>query len=677
MHVWGPTYDADGMFAMEFGMALYHPSTHELVACTRVSVSTARYTSSYSFLLNEGLDGHWGTLRINEKGTFLNATTWQADPIHQTQHKLLDEYDYFGVTPEMYQEIQEFYTQSYRTNGYYEDRYYYDDSFYIGIHPIPKPPPLDSPQAQYYRPEFLQIITVYASEVDWQISKASGPLSEEVRSIVMVIVLASVVSMLVLCVVVYVVALYLTAPLKWMDHIGSEILEYAGSRTDQEEHPMRVQLERKPWTYRFSPRTEITRLLDEFHIMIEQFSGKGTAKVIKQDLYEVKNPFLLYSNFRKIYHERKDMSYSPARKTSPRSSPLPNHATSSSSSSSSLSPSDHPSRNLISEDRKYWGPNTHSTGVDEETLRHNLHQSMANSISHRSLLRSSIFWWICGCIALPLSLSMAGIAAYVLIRVNNSLPSLMASLETAYVFLESYAMLPLVHLRVGMATEALLIPLRDLYVLNRMAGWLYSGGLPAVETFTEMHTFAEQCKAYSSNCPAYQNSPVSTCDCTWKDPVTSTCQNDVLDTRQYQRLYFEGLAEDAYLNGDRNFTSYGLHDGGNPFYPQYGTSPNTTFFWDSIESLPGANQAIDGSSPFDTAYDRVRTASALSAVQIPLYNYFEGSLLERTFGSSLTFDADGMTTGYGGCSDEHVYWAQYQFGNETARPDLCPDGKYG
>ena len=680
MHVWGPTYDTDGMYGMDFGMALYHPTTHELVACTRVSVSAQYFSTTYTYAINEGLDSQWGTLRLDDKGgTFLNATTWQADPINQTEHYLLNEYNHYGITPERYQEIQEFYDRSYQTKGRFDDIWrYVDDTYYIAAQPFPEPPPPDSPQGRNYRPEFLCLLTVYTTERDWQLSKARGPVNEEVHNIVMVIVLSSVVSMLVICTLVSIVALYLTSPLQWMTHIGSEILEYAGSRTDQEEHPV-LQLENKPWTYRFSPRTEITRLLDEFHIMIEQFSGKGTAKVIKQDLYEVKNPFLLYNSFQQLYDESEGSSYGTAPPTPTGLKPSTTLSSSSSSTSSASSnlPPDHPPRTLVSENRKHWGPNTHSTGFDDENLRHNLHQSIVSSSSLASLLRSSIFWWICGCIALPLLLSMVGIAAYVLIRVNNTLPSLMHALEVAYTYLESYFMLPFAHMRVGFATEAMLLPFRDLYVLNRIAGWLYSGGLPAVDTFTEMHTFAEECKDYGSDCPAYQSSPASTCDCAWNDPMASTCSNDVVNSRQQQRLYFEGLAEDAYPNGDRNVTSFGVHGETNPFYPQYGTAPNNTFFWDRVESLPGASESSDSASTFGTTYDRVRTASALSAVQIPLYNYVEGSSLERAWGSTVSFDADGMTTGYAGCSEEHVYWAHYQFGNDTARPDICPDGKYG
>ena len=679
MHVWDPSYDTDGMFGMDFGMALYHPSSHELVACTLVSVSGEYFGGAFTYASNEGFDAHWGTLRMNEQGTFVNATPWVADPINRTEHHLLGEYDYYGVTPERYQEIRDFYLESYRTSGRYNDWFYSDDRFYITIHPFPKPPPLDSPQAKNFRPDFMCIMTAYTSERDVQISFARGPLNDEVHNIVMVIALASVVSMLILCGVVYIVALYLTSPLQWMNRVGSEILEHAGSRSGQEEHPI-LQLERKPWTYRFSPRTEITRLVDEFHVMLKQFSGKGTAKVIKQDLYEVKNPFLLYNNFQMLYDERKISSYGPSRAVSTGVSFRAANAKrlSAAASLSLAPPPEQPATTaVVTENRKHWGPNTHTSGIDEENLRQDLHRSIVSSTKHGSLLRSSIFWWLCCCIAVPLMLSMVGISAYVLIRVKNSLPSLVATLEIVYTYLESYFMLPFAHTRVAFVTEALLVRFRDLYVLNRIAGWLYSGGLPAVNTFTEMNTFAEQCKEYSTNCPAYQNSPVSTCDCSWKDPLASPCTSDVSESRQYQRLYFEGLAEDAYLNGDRNFTSYGSLANTNPFYPRYGTSPNATFFWDSIENLPGASQTLGGASTFDTTYDRVRTASALSAVQIPLYNYLEGSLLEPSWGFSLTFDADGMTTGYGGCSDEHVYWAQYQFGNETARPDLCPDGKYG
>ena len=679
LHVWGPSYDEDGHYQIQVGLAIYEHDTLDLLACTMVGVSAQQFSTTLTYLSNTGLDSHWGLVKW-EDGTFLNTTTiWEADPVNRTTYSLLENYDDFGVTPELFQRVKQHYLHSYRDKGRFENFLYRDDRFYVGMYPFPQPPPLDSPESSSYEPYFLGIISSFRSERDEYLveGRAQALVDNEVNRIRTVIIIAGLTSMGAIGVIVYLIALLLTSPLRWISRIGNEILECAGSRQatltsddNGAQQSISKHWVKKPWSYRLSPRTEVTRLVDEFQTMVEQFSGQGTAKVRKQTLFELKNPFVLQSHFQRLLEKRDQVNFVFSRGGNRVASfnLLPTTSVVRQLNFQPQSP-----QFIADQDRVHWGPNCRD-GSEEIIQSMRFRRSFVMSTEHRNLLQSYIFWWICCCVALPLCLCMVGIATYVLVEVADSLPSLVRALEESYTNLERLFMLPYVHLQASFVSESLQQPMRDLYVLNRIAGWLFAGTVSISDTFTEMYTTAEKCKDYpfGTSCPAAKQSPASTCDCKWNDSSAPSCRN-YTDSRRAQQLFFEGLSEDAFPNGDRNFTSY-PHSG--RFYPQYGDSPQNTFFWENIGDLPGSDRRYN-SSGIETTYDRLRTASALAVVQIPLYNYVEGkSELSRTWSSSVTFEADGMTSGYSGCSQEHSHWAHFRHA-ESKVVGLCPPGKYG
>ena len=661
MHIFGPDYDDDGFWHLSAGRAIYDKDTNELLACTRVLVSVAEFLHADNVVL-EGYEAEFGVLRWD--GTLLNATSWEPDPVHRTKTTLIELE--VGVDQAHLDDMKQLFLDDFDARGSIQDISFETESYYASLHPFPLPAKGETK----FQPEFLVFFGTSYVEREIREAEVQELVDREVRRLVEIIVGAGFASMVVVGLAVCVAAFYLTSPLQWMVRIGTQILESAGS-PHVEGASSGLQIEDKPWTSRYAPPSEITRLVDGFHTMIEHFSGQGIAKLIKQDLFELKNPFKLEDKFRTICDSR-FARYSGARMV--RGTDTGNYDSSFDRSLHLAEIRKHSSIDSInfveqapSETRVHWGPNVH-VSVDDETFQSPVQSSVDNSATRGYLLRSPIFWWILSLSALPLIVCMIAISAYVLYDIYNTLPSLAWALERSYTDLQRLFILPFALTRASYASNNLVLPLRDLYVFNRIASWLYNGAIPLADSFTEMTTSAETCKMYppGSFCPAAQ----SVCDCAWDDPFGVACSNDYTDSRSLQELYFEGLRDGVSPNGDRDYSSV---VGSANVTSRNGTSPSTTFFWDSIDSLPGSDQGYNASGT-ETTFGRLRTMSAMSPILIPLYNYVEGTPLARTWGSAITFEADGMTSGYAGCSMEHVHFAHHQTADDNGH---CPLGKYG
>lgn len=275
-------------------------------------------------------------------------------------------------------------------------------------------------------------------------------------------------------------------------------------------------------------------------------------------------------------------------------------------------------------------------------------------------------------IATPMIVAVAIISLYIIVAFSGTFPKLIDIAKDLYVTmdfekLESYALLRSEHVSTIVTTS-----LRDLFLLNRIAGWLFAGAMTVADGHSvSVHMAAEQCKAsdpITKDC-ARHTEISQTCDCAWNDPWGRDCADFTSSQRASQVLSFEGLNEDAFANGERNFTSF----------PNVGTSPSTTSFWSDVTSLPGFQTQ---SNNLDYTYGRTRVASSLATVQIPLYNYVANhgtKQLERTWGSFLALDTAGSLSGYAGCNHDHAFYAFQQAGQQFDTYDeaLCPTGKYG
>jgi hypothetical protein len=215
------------------------------------------------------------------------------------------------------------------------------------------------------------------------------------------------------------------------------------------------------------------------------------------------------------------------------------------------------------------------------------------------------------------------------------------------------------------------VPIRDLFVLTRITGWLFFGALQRAASYTSANMAAESCK-YSEpgKCPYLLDKDQTVCACDWVDSWGEQCFEYADSVRDKQIIFFEGLREDALSNGDRNFTSF----------PEVAATPSSTLFWANQQFVPGTEKGSTAGG-HTTTYDRMRVLSATSMIQIPLYNYGSDTQATRPLGSYVGFEADGMLGGYAGCYHSHADFSHWQStganGAMLINPDLCPLGKYG
>ena len=425
--------------------------------------------------------------------------------------------------------------------------------------------------------------------------------------------------------------------------------------------------------------------------MVGTFSGNGTAKLLKVRRMEVRNPFVLHHVFRSFYNETSNNeTIKYVHQTRRRSSHTTMHG---------LTVQQHPFRQRLGSQGNdsrlsivnflNLGPNVY---VEDESLLHgnqddntntNTNTNTTNGVrredtdtaDHPRMIQSSLVVMIVSLITVPMTIAIVIQTLVNILHLYNSLPDLIRIIQDVSINTELATIFTLTQLRATYASELLSIPLRDLYVLSRMSSWLFMGAVPLAPSVTAMVTTAESCKNFANPafCPAlFEANPATTCDCAWKDPRNSnSCSNYAFaeESRRKQRVFFEGLSEDASTNGDRNTTSY----------PAVASSPGTTAFWSSMTSTPGSEDGTN-SAGRDTTFGRLRLLSALSMIQIPLFNYAIQTDFPRTWTTELAIDVDGMVSGYSGCNyDRHSTFSQVRQTDENfaANPALCPVGKYG
>lgn len=134
-----------------------------------------------------------------------------------------------------------------------------------------------------------------------------------------------------------------------------------------------------------------------------------------------------------------------------------------------------------------------------------------------------------------------------------------------------------------------------------------------------------------------------------------------------------GQADDIGRTGVRYKTSY----------PELATTPSTVSWWNDTVYMPG-HEKLGLAGGYKTTYDRVRVTAAMGIVAFPVYNYNPGFGEESNLATYVGFEADGMMTGFQGCSQGHaISWPFWKSGNASGnggaelRPKLCPQGKYG
>jgi len=532
------------------------------------------------------------------------------------------------------------------------------NDLFLTQHPVP---PVPAEYDSDYSPQFVMMVAFEQIEASDEQSAIFGETDAQVRKMTTRILIGGFVGLVPVMIVIFAVSLYLTMPLVWINEIGNKILQSFGSNVEE------INISSMPWSYRYAPRTEISLLVEQFRRMVSKFSGQGTAKVFKRQHFEVKNPFELQGCFRSFYNTQRQDNNNTELLTY--GSPITSDADTHDAEIPIIMHRNHHQTGgeaVRYNERVNWGPNIKSaeTGTSRSSV---ISQLTMNRVGSRKL-----FWWIVGSITLPLIGTFFAITFYTVWMIQRSLLPLFEEVERTFVDIILVQGLPVFTMyRALYLSQATSNALSQLFVLNRMAGWLLFGALNTSTTFTSIVTAAEMCKEYSMHnpCPFIESTPIATCDCAWNDPWGKPC--DIFpagQSRLLQRVFFEGIRNDVFPNGDRNSTSY----------PDVGNLPDTTSFWDSATQVPGSENQYNASGYYNT-YDRLTALSALSAIQIPLYNSEQDS--RTTWGTYVGFEAGGVIGGYSGCQDSHAYYADFRStdanGAAENNPDLCPLGKYG
>ncbi|KAL7569171.1 hypothetical protein ACA910_016997 [Epithemia clementina (nom. ined.)] len=546
------------------------------------------------------------------------------------------------------------------------------------VYPLPVPP-------REYNPDYEP----YAVAVQVVTRDAYAPIKEFESSINNDVLKGSFVAagiglfgMFVILLMLWCVARALTQPLLWMELVSWRIVNHSDKRSGNALH-----LENddpKTAMVRCSPRTEITELVEEFRLMITGFSGGGASTVAESEPNEIRNSLTWQSDFKHLY------TTASARK-SIRSSIT--------ASTPSTEPENCSSRSL----------ENHQLGTENIGRTHDepvptmdgskASKSISNTVfpappkkhagpvaaspevpigfeGGKGVYRSPLFCWIVLLIVLPLLITNTLITVIVTQTMIDTVPAWVDDLSDYSVTLEVSALEAIVKSKATLLSMILRQPVRELYWIARIAGWLYFDAVPRSDSFTELSEATEECKSYSPFTCEILKTDLFTCPCSWNDnSAVRTCTPGLneSESRRLEKRFYAVLAQDFDPGtGNRSKASS---------FPEAATSPETTSWQTNISELPGAQKGANASG-FETTYDRLRVSSALAVVQFPLYNYREAAGYHRyVIGSYLSLEADGMFTGYSGCSFIHSTFARFVSSEDTkayeVSEDLCPKGKYG
>ena len=651
----GPYLDAfkKGLWLMTFGRAVYDRSTGEFIACTLADVGVDQISKIIEDV-EIARTSKIALVRWNEEGTVVASPRWDSSFATSTT-TVMDPSLGLGVDREIFEKMKIIvdFTRLWdpaQAREAFEGGWFVNEGKLITGFPVPVPPDLYDGS---YRPEYLVVRSIDLEDLFQAATNMDDDASESIDFLIRDTLIVGFVGMSVIVFVIYIVGLYLTRPLQGINRMGDKILDTYGDDLQAIDFTRAKTL----WC---SPRTEISDLAREFHRMVSTFSGTGSAKIVRQKLTEVKNPFALFEPFRDLYESRRDnffpYGYNDSFDRKNDESHLGNLNFSS-------------KQGLHTMNRNHMGPNIKEHKVETPSDA----MSQFSIKERKNVLHSPLFRWIVASIMTPLLLTMIVISALVTFKIRDLESTLIKIVEDQFVELETKALFASVILRARFAGEVMDQAIRDLHVLTRVATWLLFGGIQRSAMFSHLMTGAEQCKIYPADgsCPLITNRFTSPCDCNWKDDWGLSCVNYDNDTRYLQHSFFEGLSQDIWPNGDRNYTSF----------PLVATLPELTEWWDKVERVPGAEKGTRGASGYATTFDRLSTISSLSVIQIPLYNYGASGQSKRPLATYIAFEADGIFTGYAGCKHTH---AQYSHWKSTAsngapglRPELCPEGKLG
>eukprot|EP00986_Skeletonema_menzelii_P014832 scaffold10375_cov123-Skeletonema_menzelii.AAC.4 len=517
-----------------------------------------------------------------------------------------------------------------------------DDSSFIFASPIPPIPPKYDP---LYVPEFVVVLSISKDDALRRVVTDLGEtIDSQVKNLVIFTSIAGIVGILVIILVIFASASYLTKPLRWCEMVAREIVNNFGSEKDTDidfEHKIRCV---------YSPKTELDALTEQFTKMIKRFSRSGTAKRADVAQIEVRNEFRLCKEFSDLYNSREDENFpfSYNREGAKKEA----------------------------EEGVFGGKLKLNRGRNV----HNHEKSASEATSYptptefqTTVWASPLFWSIGTFIVLPLFVFSLIISVVVLTQIST-FPELLEPVKEDFISLYDNYLYSSTALRASLASSLTEAVARDLHVISRYATWLFFGALNTTDSTVDMVGGAEECKSTPTGetCGWLKEQP---CDCSWGwYKEGEACTNyDERNSRPLKQLHMASQRDDAWPDGTRNYT-------GIPFP----TSPEATNWWTELSEMPGSSTSIVSDDNYGSSFQRAKTASAMAGVLIPFYNVLLDTSPPGLPGVpflALMFEADGMVIGFSGCtpfSTVSPFWSSSETnGAAELQPQLCPLRKHG
>ena len=618
----GPFLDSssseEGQWELFLGKAVYDRLTKKFIGCTLIKINLDKVSNLLHKIPPYELSNVTLVAWDND-GTFI-ASSRQRNRTseHQT---LLDSGIDLGIPYEIFKKCKD----SVDFNSKWEPKEAGDKYGVIGnisngkvisCQPLP---PLPDQYDPNYRPSTMVFVSIEDKVIFSSFNDLVGEVDKKVINLVIALVAIGFLGLAVVFVLILAMSHALTKPLRWVENVSNQIINNFGDGALQE-----IDFVTESPKFRFSPKTELSAFVETFQKMILSFRNDGSvAKSVPLNahLTETRNTFCLLDEFQDLYLSRRDSGFEYNRRDIPKGLSK-GKVQSRTDSRGDTMENDDVDITLGMEGcipcRQNFGPNIRHSDAQSKLTKSVFTD---RSVTGGNVLNSPLFWWLSGLIVTPLFLTAFAMSFVVLWHIHSSFITMTNSVKDEHLEIEKVVMEMTSTLRAVQASAILENGIRNLHVLTRAMAWLMFGGVQKSSAFTEMVTASEDCKTSAKNeCNYIKDAP---CDCKWNHITTGnrcTNFNESIDTRYLQRLYWTGLSEDAWPNGDRNFTTF----------PNVSLSPNDTKFWDNVMMVPGAEKGV-ASRGYATTYDRLRNVAASSAVQFPLYNYNFGN--EKTIGT--------------------------------------------
>lgn len=626
------------------GRAIFDRLTNDFLACTYIGVSLDVFKL---FLKDNRITekSHVSIARWDSEGevlaTSLDRTAGGIQPIHELS---------IGVTEVSFREVLSLVDYSTEWNAsevhnIYENHFIREHGFVVHAYPIP---PVPAEFDSSYRPEFLVFVSISDEDVFRSVRQVNSSVTTTVTELYIFSFILGMIGLVATTAMILGMAKALTAPLEAINKATLEIINNFGSPTTAEDREVQIGSRVSNSTFFLSPRTELHQIVDEYNKMVTSFSGSLLTKTQRSQRLEIKNPFKSDSMFWKVYDSRTDQF---------RWDQCMINGMVDTSASPSQKIGCNRTENL---DFIHKGRNTGNTTSSVRTK-----SLMVQKEVHGRKFSSPLFWWTVMLIVMPLLLFTISISAWVIIRIDQKFDRNVADAKAYFIHIFVEVMQLHATLRAHTVAGSTVSSVRDLYLLTRYFGWLAFDGLTKANSFTMMHSGADECKIYldERECPYYQENAF--CHCSWND-MRTPCTDDLSEDPRYRQIsYFLVQSNDALSNGNRTKTSFPLVD----------YSPNTTAWWNDPMSVPGHNRTSH--FPIETLYDRLRVSSAIPLFPV-LYNYDKHK--KSYIGNYIAFEADGLFLGMRGCPGFQFLhnWRSSEANKAyTLRPELCPNGKYG